>query len=174
MIIGLSGRAGAGKDTVADFLAEGKYIKTSLADPMKHICKQVFGFTDKQLWGPSQYRNEVDPRWGFSPRKALQTLGTGWGRALHEDTWIRVLVAQTEGRAWSTVVPDVRFQNEMAVIRAAGGEVWRIVRPGYEGLTGAEAAHASENDIQEGDCDRILLNDGSLDKLRKTVAAVRL
>ncbi len=105
MIIGITGKAGAGKDTVADLLVrEHGFVKVALADPMKRFCKEVLGFTTEQLWGPSEMRNAPDTRlpWpgGFNshltPRFALQQLGTEWGRACYEDVWIdyAVRVAQ--------------------------------------------------------------------------------
>lgn len=38
-------------------------MKVSLADPIKRICKDVFNFSDEQLWGPSEKRNAPDPRY---------------------------------------------------------------------------------------------------------------
>lgn len=63
-LIGITGAAGSGKDTVADILVRNhSFVRVALADPMKRFCKEVFGFTDEQLWGPSEKRNEVDDRW---------------------------------------------------------------------------------------------------------------
>lgn len=60
----LSGEAGAGKDSVANILVEKHgYEKFSLSDEMKRFCKRVFGWSDDQLWGPSHFRNEPDPKW---------------------------------------------------------------------------------------------------------------
>lgn len=64
MIIGLCGQAGVGKDTVADFLVKNHgFVKVALADPLKRICREVFDFSDEQLWGPSSERNKPDPRY---------------------------------------------------------------------------------------------------------------
>lgn len=64
MIIGITGRAGAGKSTVGDILArDHKAVVVSLADEMKRICRNVYGFTDLQLWGPSEERNKPDNRY---------------------------------------------------------------------------------------------------------------
>jgi len=64
MIIGLLGQAGSGKDTVADFLVrDHSFVKVALADPLKRICRDVFDFTDEQLWGPSEKRNAPDKRY---------------------------------------------------------------------------------------------------------------
>ncbi len=64
MLIGISGLANSGKDTAADFLV-GRYsfVKTSFADPMKKIAREAFGFSDEQLYGPSEARNAPDTRY---------------------------------------------------------------------------------------------------------------
>ncbi len=74
MIIGISGVAidahgnkattGVGKDEVAKHLEDKHYGQgVALADPLKRIARQVYDFSVKQLWGPSQYRNEMDVRY---------------------------------------------------------------------------------------------------------------
>jgi len=82
-IIGVSGRAGSGKDTVAEHLiAEYGFVRIALADPIKRFGYHVFLFTEKQLWGPSQYRNAVDAR--YAPDSAAWAEARGrleaWGR----------------------------------------------------------------------------------------------
>lgn len=62
-IVGISGVAGSGKDTVAGYLVERGFVPIALADGMKRICKEVFDFSDEQLWGPSPYRNAPDERY---------------------------------------------------------------------------------------------------------------
>lgn len=64
MIIGLMGNMGVGKDTFADRLVQKHdFVKVALADPLKRICKEVYDFSDEQLWGPSSERNKPDPRY---------------------------------------------------------------------------------------------------------------
>lgn len=113
---GAQGSAGAGKDTVADFMNPLGYVKVSCADPLKRICQEVFAFTDDQLWGPSASRNAPDKRYQrgsinaghmltaaalkefpdgkmyLTPRYALQQLGTEWGRNCYEDVWIEYAI----------------------------------------------------------------------------------
>jgi hypothetical protein len=111
MIIGISGQAGSGKDTAAQYLIDNHgFVRIGLADKIKRICKDVFDFSDGQLWGPSSSRNTPDDRYKRSeciecggdpqktrhcdgssvyltPRYALQKLGTEWGRDCYENIW---------------------------------------------------------------------------------------
>ena len=75
MIIGITGARQApdgkyfgmkatGKDTVASILIKDHgFISMALADPIKRICQQVYDFSDEQLWGPSEKREEPDKRY---------------------------------------------------------------------------------------------------------------
>ncbi len=183
MIIGLSGLAGAGKDTVADFLVQHHcFEKISLSDPMKKFCKELFGWDDERLWGGSSLRNAIDesrkrPDGQYlTARFALQTLGTEWGRACYEDVWIDRAIKDAGERlryfkSDGVVIPDVRYKNERDAIWKAGGTIWRIIRPG-SGLVGAAGAHVSETELTDSmPYDRILNNDNRpLEDLRALVA----
>lgn len=60
IIIGISGKAGSGKDTVASYLVNSYNFKqVSFATHVKNFCFNVFGFTEKQLWGSSSNREQV-------------------------------------------------------------------------------------------------------------------
>jgi hypothetical protein len=178
IVIGLCGNAGAGKDTVADHLvANHRFVKVSLADPLKRICRDVFRFSDEQLWGPSEMRNAPDSNWSrpsgepLTPRYALQRLGTEWGRDCSPDVWVRYAFGIAEdlfkgGRVYTQmggvqatatyaptgiVIPDVRFLNEVNAVRSMGGQVWRIKRSSGPQLEGMAGLHASETELQDID-----------------------
>jgi len=75
MLLGISGFAGSGKDAAANFLVEDHgFTKVALADPLKRIARDVYAFTDEQLWGPSQFRNTPDKRY---PRPCKTCRGQG-------------------------------------------------------------------------------------------------
>jgi len=197
MLIGISGLAGSGKDTAADFLVRHHgFAKVSLADPMKRACAEWFGWDQERLWGPSANRNEPDPRFGgLSARKALQFLGTEIGRELYKDVWIDlgIRIARhllLHSNCWydsrsgifptmnpgaaGVVIPDVRYENELAAIQQAGGKVVRVKRPGA-GLGGAAGIHPSEVDqakIPDAAFDEVIFNVGTLEDLRADVGAV--
>jgi hypothetical protein len=66
-IVIVCGNAGAGKDAFSNFLAENTNgVCLAQADPLKRFAAKVFGFTEEQLWGPSEMRNRVDERF-WSP-----------------------------------------------------------------------------------------------------------
>ena len=59
----ISGFAGAGKDECASQLVKNHgAVQTGLADPGKRHMADTYGFTEQQLFGPSQYRNAGDTR----------------------------------------------------------------------------------------------------------------
>ena len=179
IIIALTGPAGCGKDTVGIIITtelqrkqEYAYSLEALAFPMKQFCMDLFGWSYDQMYGSSELRNKPDPD-GLTPRKALQTLGTEWGRALREDVWVDALLSRIERNAahWHipcvSVVTDLRFPNEARRIREAGGLILRI--SGRNGNVGTE--HASEQNFSSGELGAQVTheidNSGTLDDLRE-------
>lgn len=76
VVIGLTGRRRVGKDTWASYLNTNYgFVQMTLAGPLKEIAKIIFGFSDAQL-NDNVLKEEIDPRWGISPREALQFIGT--------------------------------------------------------------------------------------------------
>lgn len=71
-IVGLSGRMGTGKDTVAEILNREGYVTAALADSLKQVAARLFDYDERTLFGPSYLRNAVD------------------ARAEHEDYWEKV------------------------------------------------------------------------------------
>jgi len=152
VIIALSGLAGSGKDTVADVLSmNARCERVAFADPMKQFAREVFEFSHDQLYGPSAMRNAPDPRYtrpngeALTPRFALQTLGTEWGRNCDPSLWAKVGVRRAielEKAGLVAVITDCRFINEAKLVREAGGLVWFVDR----GLA-ASSTHPSETEM---------------------------
>jgi hypothetical protein len=62
-LIILAGEAGTGKDTVGAHIARVfNGVCVAQADPMKRFTAKIFGFSQDQLWGPSENRNAADER----------------------------------------------------------------------------------------------------------------
>jgi rhodanese-related sulfurtransferase len=181
MLIGLLGHAGSGKSTVAGMLEDLDFAVESFAKPLKDCVSATFGWDRTLLEGETPearaWRERVDPWWaerlgepGLTPRWALQRVGTEAMRAgLHEDVWIASLQRRLKGREGSVVVSDVRMPNEAAAVRAAGGKLVRIVRPGAPCTV---TAHVTESALDELAADVNLINDGTLEELREQLAGV--
>jgi hypothetical protein len=123
-LIGLSGRAGSGKSHAANYLVEKHgYTKVKLAGPLKDMLRAV-GLTEDHIEG-SLKEEPCDLLCGKTPRFAMQTLGTEWGRELISvDLWgslWRAQVGSLLDQGKQVVTDDVRFSNEAARIKSMGG-----------------------------------------------------
>ncbi len=194
MIIGISGKANAGKDSLADILvARYGLVKVALADPFKRFCKEVFEFSDGQLWGPSELRAKPDYRYPrdndefLTSRYALQGIGSDWGRDCFKDVWIRLALRVAGSLAFGhhsytqqnglcrrptplsrgTVIPDIRFANELYAIKAVGGKIVRLKRStaGLSGTAGQHASEAEQDTLSDSEFDAVFDNDGTIDDL---------
>lgn len=176
-LIGLTGRAGAGKDTIADRLVINfGFTKLAFAAPMKEALNQMFGF-DPSSWYDRTWKETTLPGIGKSPRQLAQTLGTEWGRdTINPDLWILLANrAMVEEEAWQMqtigqkpagfVIPDVRFENEARWIRGQGGTIWHVLRGGIGGVN----PHVSESGIAEEINDVVIFNNNTLAMLEQGV-----
>lgn len=141
-IVAFTGLAGAGKSTAAAHLVNHHgYQRVRFAGPLKAMMAAL-GLTSEQIDG-SLKETPCDLLGGKTPRWAMQSLGTEWGRDLiAPDLWIRAwqhAVSQVPAGV-PIVVDDVRFPNEAEAVRTNGGVIVRIDRPG----AGTASVHSSE------------------------------
>lgn len=166
-LIGLAGKAGAGKDTVADYLWEKEgAIKIAFADALRAAGTAIFGLDQCNFLDRDLKEAEVE-YWGMTPRRMLQLLGTEATKPVFGDNiWLkRWFLSYSAVRDTDhVVVPDVRFDVEADAIRNLGGTIIHIVRPGA-GLSGATGEHSSEAGIELLDGDMYLSNSGSIHDL---------
>lgn len=172
-VIGISGRATAGKDAIAARLVERwGFTRVSLADALREevmtrLPRTLRVIHDMVCGGHNsddcirRMLYEVKPR-GF--RELLQEYGSDVRRHDQPDYWVE--------RWWErslnvdrVVVPDVRFENEAKAVLARGGLLWRVERPGT-----SEGDHASET-MMDGwsRWDAVIRNDGTLADLYERV-----
>lgn len=166
-VLGLSGWARSGKDTVADYLVETEgYVKVSFAQPIKDALLALdpminIGGTLAHLSQSSSLT--WDDLKDLSPdiRPLLQKMGTEVGRNLFgEDFWVEAAISRIPDGS-KVVFSDVRFPNEAKAINSLGGEIWRIERAGV----GPANDHISEHALNDYSFDRVIKNDADLKDL---------
>lgn len=168
-VLGLSGVAGAGKDTVYDRLVAihgPRFHKRSVADPLKEAMAALFDVsTDfvEEMKRDTAFGIQLvhEHKGGLdgpaTMRTMLQRMGTEVGRNLFGedfwlDQWTRYVQEHAKQSAMRRVGPytyvntSVRFENEARRILEMGGEVWHIYGPQDEGAGG----HVSEAPLPAG------------------------
>jgi hypothetical protein len=160
-VIGVSGLARTGKDTVANFaLAQIGGYRYSFADPMRDMLKAIGMDLSDPFW---QDRKDTPiPALGASPRRLMQTLGTEWGRQLiNPDIWLVLAKQRLLAFGPGMIISDVRFENEANWVRSLGGLVIHLVRPSAPKIE----QHISEAGVLVNDLDLVIHNNGTLEQL---------
>lgn len=143
-LVAFSGKAGSGKSTAASYLVEHHdFTRVRFAGPLKAMLAAV-GLSDDEIEGDMKEK-PCALLCGKTPRFAMQKLGTEYGRqVIGADLWVRLWKHAVEPHLVAgkpVVVDDCRFPNEGYAIRALGGKLIRITRPGAgQGAAG----HVSE------------------------------
>ena len=178
MLIGLAGRKGAGKDTVAERLVEQHgFIRIALADPLKMAVANLFEITREQVDEFKQLgiddlpvvevflaRYNEQTEWTFSWREFLQRFGTEMGRGTFgEDFWTDIWQREYDAVNEADMIvdaTDVRYENEARRILSLGGWMIEVHRPGY-----VSDGHASEAGLDEELIDGWIDNNGTVEDL---------
>ena len=172
MIIGVSGYAQSGKDTVAGMLMGlHKYERVAFADKIRELLLAMDPFV---YANEDYYRLEdVVESFGWEVakvrfpevRRLLQDLGVGARESFGKDFWVKQALGQYKPTD-NIVVTDVRFQNEAEFIKGfPGAKIWRVERPGVLAVN----AHPSESQMDDWEFDEVIKNDGDLDSLKSQI-----
>lgn len=170
-IIGLSGFKGSGKDTLAGFLTGMGFVKDSFAKSIKDILSIIFSWDRDKLEGLTaedrEWRETPDEWWEnkldwnnnkwsnfykrFTPRVAMTCIGTELFRNEFSDEIWKLSLERRIIKYNKVVITDVRFPNEIDLIRKHNGKIIRIKR-GTEPVwfdKAVEAANGNEDAIHE-------------------------
>lgn len=171
-VIALTGSAGSGKSTAAEYLTRYGFVRTKFAGPLKAMCRAI-GLNNRHIEGDLKQK-PMPLLQGKTPREFMQLLGTEFGRDLIGDRfWIDLWLATAkdvlEVGGGRVVVDDCRFPNEADAVRRVGGLIVKLT-----GRGGIEGGHSSEG--QTFEVDAVIENTGSkldlfrnLDRLRGSV-----
>ncbi|KKN66394.1 hypothetical protein LCGC14_0472160 [marine sediment metagenome] len=173
ILIGIGGKARAGKDTVARYLvSEHGLYHASFARRLKQVTQVKFGLLDEEC--SKKNYSKVIERWGISFRKMLQLEGTEAGWQLYDrhmspgpSLWVRHIahewmIVQGSENFQGMVLSDMRFQHELDWIKSQGGFGWKVLRPEADGDVGIKG-HASETWEFEADVE--ILNNATIPDL---------
>lgn len=164
-VILISGKAGSGKDTVAEIIKEklqsagNKVVITHYADMVKYVCEKFFSW------------NGVKDERG---RHLLQLVGTDIGRRYDPNIWVNFVITLIEcfcSDSDYVLIPDCRFPNEVSVIKNKFDTILlKVNRPELKSkLTIEQQNHQSETALDNVIPDYCIENTATLHELEYTV-----
>jgi hypothetical protein len=173
MIIGLSGYAQTGKDTIADYLIE-KYgfTRVAFADPIREALYKlnpkvrisdaagvsVAHAVDNMGW-------EEVKKLSSDTRELLQRFGTEVGREMFgENFWVEKAIEKARGYD-KVVFTDVRYPNELEAILRASGTVWRVIKSDVKAVN----LHQSETALDHYQFPYLILNNKTKKDLYESI-----
>lgn len=128
-------------------------------------------FVDRMVVHHMQQGNPINPEAPRSPRQIMQWWGTEYRRTQSPGYWTQKAL-QTVRWLYQTkrpaliVISDVRFANEVALVRSLGGQIWQVKR---EGTEVAHGAHVSEVAGDEFAPDAVINNSHDMRHLQGVV-----
>lgn len=197
MIIGISGKAQSGKDTIGaiiqrltnpgwDILEDNTWEIRKFADALKEIITILTGIPRADLEKIEVKQSTLGSEWnrsvpcncceecGFEKkiettvRDFHQIIGTDAIRLYFPNAWVNALMNKyKEDNKW--IVTDVRFPNEADIIRKKGGILIRVIRV----TTGDISTHPTEIALDDyTEFDHIIYNHGSLEELEARLKSI--
>lgn len=156
IVIGLAGRARAGKNTVAEILEaiEPGFCQCAYADALRIEVIEAFKVSS-DLFNNDDLKERKDPALAVvrcgdiefiermtalghnliaprTPREIMQLWGTEYRRNQRSDYWIdklsQLIHEKIKCGTRKFVVTDVRFEDEAQLIKKMNGQVWLIQR----------------------------------------------
>jgi hypothetical protein len=170
IIVGISGKARVGKDTLGDYLAyridditDGNVIcnRVAYADYLKKRIMADFDLSYEQLYGDlkeipdGRYFKEDGSYW--TPREIMQHYGQFF-RTIDYNFWVKKLF-ENMGMYDNIIISDLRHKNEVDAVKERGGYHIRVVRNIDNKIHGKD--HISETALSDDYKVDFLVNNGS-------------
>lgn len=125
-IIGITGRSGAGKSTVARIIKEffPQYSVRFLSAPVKDAVSTFYGFTPNQLeFG----RDETDSRWNLTPDETIRSLTNFMTCYMGSDFFTRQIFDNYKDGEY-IIIPDLKCEHDIFEVQKRCGTVIKVER----------------------------------------------
>lgn len=145
MLIGVTGRIGEGKTSVAEHLRDKHgFLLLSFSTPIKEAIAQLFGLPMTVLTNPV-LKTQVIEEFGKSAREIMQIFGTECMRNhFGSDFWVNQMINRIDWYSHrDIVIDDVRFPEEAQMVHDYSGFLMRVIRPNNP--YAADKVHTSEH-----------------------------
>jgi len=153
-IIGVSGKRGCGKDTLAGYLKEHQWEQKSFAAELKKRVRQDFGLTVEQTDGalkeaPTTFKRQLDDGY-YTPRDIMIRCGFYY-RSIDPLYWVKLVYKDIARNYGKYVISDVRFKNEANYIKDMGGILIRLERDADLNIYTGKIDDPSETELDDYD-----------------------
>lgn len=159
-IVAFFGHQQVGKSTASQALVDHGFVRCSFAEPIYSMLSTLLGISQEEIRSLPK-EAPMPGLGGQTLRRALQTLGTEWGRdTMSNNLWALALERRVDRlvtNGHNVVIDDLRFLNEYATLERLGARFVKIERPGFEGNG---EAHGSEVEWKRFKVDHTLINSG--------------
>jgi energy-coupling factor transporter ATP-binding protein EcfA2 len=156
MIIGICGRQGSGKDTIASLInkiTNNRFEVKRFSSKLKECAGILLG-VPVELFEDRKFKESYIPQYDMTVRELLQKFGTDLVReTVHPNLWIESTLLGYTNQDW--IISDVRFINECDSIKSRGGVIVKAIRKTKHDN------HPSENEIDFITPDYEIDNNGS-------------
>lgn len=177
-IVAFGHQKGVGKDSIIKYMIDIlrpqtrglRIVRRGFADKVYDVCHHLWGwagFREREYYARNHHaKNDVLLN-GKTVRQMLIEVGTPVMRAYDDNVWINAALKAEDFDI--LFVNDLRFPNEFNAIRALGGQLIRVVRPGLPVPTDvADTALVGWEDKW----DLTIENGGDLNQLHATAEAL--
>lgn len=152
IVIGISGKLGTGKTTVAKILCSRFYDEFELfnfGDAVKKESSERYVYPLEWNYNVEGKKKIINhhllPKKDMTVREVLQWHGTDFRREQDEKYWIKYMSDHFDNIiSHSLIIDDVRFKNEAEFVKDNHGLLFRIDVPGLD--TGS---HRSETELDD-------------------------
>ena len=165
MRIAISGKAKAGKDTLAEMLQNIHSCEIhGFADRVKEVAKSMFPqMIYDNLYGDSHLREELIPNTNITYRQSLLDIGK-LGRSYDKDFWVKSMIPFFD-KNQDVIIKDLRFENEYNFLKSNDFYLIRIKRKTHTKIF--DISETEQDALTDDMFDLVIENDKDLEYLNQ-------